>query len=70
MMMIEDAIKQMDDITNEWFAKAARGECSWVCPDCCCGFPDGMPDACAYGHAGCTELIQRDKATAAQAVKS
>lgn len=41
--------------------QAARGECAWICSDCCCSDPKGMPDACFHGHAKCTEIIQRDK---------
>jgi hypothetical protein len=55
----------MDKATNEWTARAARGECEWICSDCCMGFPGGMPDACAYGHQSCTDIIQRDKKDAA-----
>lgn len=61
---MQEVISEMDRRTNEWFARAARGECNWICPDCCCVFPDGMPDECAHGHQGCTDLIQRDKAAA------
>ena len=57
-------IDALNKITNEWTDKAARGECQWVCSDCCGSFPDGMPDECAHGHQGCTDIIKRDKARA------
>lgn len=57
----EAAIEVMNKATNEWTRRAARGECSWVCPDCCSTFPNGMPDACEHGHQECTDIIQRDK---------
>ena len=47
--------------TDEWTMRAARGECAWVCSDCCMSFPDGIPDACAHGIQQCTNIIARDK---------
>jgi hypothetical protein len=47
----------MDKATNEWEARAARGECGWICSSCCISFPEGMPDECNHGDAGCTEII-------------
>lgn len=61
---LEDQISLMDKLTNDWTMRAARGECSWICAGCCCTFPDGMPDACAHGDQGCTDIITRDKADA------
>ena len=61
---IEDQISLMDKRTIEWTMRAARGECAWICSDCCMKFPDGMPGACEYGHQGCTDIITRDKADA------
>lgn len=63
---VDDAVldtlnKQFDS----WTMRAARGECSWICSDCCVTFPSGMPDACEHGHQGCTDIIKRDKACAA-----
>jgi hypothetical protein len=58
---LEQHIQALDKATSEWTLRAARGECSWVCADCCVVFPDGMPDACEHGHQGCTDIIQRDK---------
>lgn len=55
------AISAMDKATQEWTMRAARGECAWVCADCCCTFNEGMPDACAHGHQSCTDIIKRDK---------
>lgn len=60
-------IATMDKITQEWTMQAARGECSWVCADCCMTFPSGMPDACEHGIQGCTDIIKRDKADAQRA---
>jgi hypothetical protein len=64
----EKPISAMDKVTREWEMRAARGECSWVCADCCSTFPAGMPDACDHGHQNCTDIIQRDKRAAAQEV--
>jgi hypothetical protein len=61
---VSAAIAHMDTVTREWEMRAARGECAWVCADCCITFPDGMPSECTHGHQGCTEIIQRDKADA------
>jgi len=57
----EKFLSEMDRLTQEWTMQAARGECSWVCADCCMTFPEGMPDACEHGLQGCTDMIQRDK---------
>lgn len=54
-------LKEMDRITVEWTMRAARGECSWICSDCCTTFPSGMPNECAHGHQSCTDIIARDK---------
>ena len=56
----------MDDLTNAWTLSAARGECGWICSDCCGSDPKGMPDECFYGHEKCTKIIQRDKQRAQQ----
>lgn len=56
-----DHIAHMDKVTNEWTKRAARGECDWICSDCCQHFPNGMPDECCYGHKSCTDIILRDK---------
>ncbi|MDD2879700.1 MAG: hypothetical protein PHQ58_04620 [Rhodoferax sp.] len=56
--------QQLDTVnkaTQEWTMQAAKGMCAWICSDCCASFPEGMPDACAHGHQGCTDIIQRDK---------
>jgi hypothetical protein len=50
--------------TVDWTLRAARGECGWVCADCCQSFPYGMPDKCIYGHEDCTDIITRDKIAA------
>lgn len=57
----QSAFAALNEQTRQWELQAARGECSWICADCCMTFPEGMPDACAHGHQGCTDLIQRDK---------
>jgi len=49
--------KAMRDFTD----KAARGECAWICSDCCCSDQKGMPDACFHGDQRCTDIIKRDK---------
>lgn len=67
---LQATISEMDRLTTEWTMQAARGECAWVCGDCCCTFPAGMPDACEHGHQGCTDIIQRDKADARKATAS
>lgn len=64
-MKLDEAIKSADAVTKAAFAKAARGECAWICPDCCVVFPDGMPDACAHGLPDCTACLMRDKEAAA-----
>lgn len=56
-----DVMLAMNKATRDWELRAARGECSWMCADCSCTFPEGMPDACEWGHKGCTDLINRDK---------
>lgn len=56
----------IDNLTKDWTQKAALGQTSWVCCDCGASFPEGMPDACQYGHTRCTEIIQRDKKEASQ----
>lgn len=61
---LDKHISAMDKATQEWTMRAARGECSWVCADCCFTFPEGMPDACEHGHQCCTNIIKRDKADA------
>ena len=61
---LEDQISLMDKLTNEWTMRAARGECAWICSDCCVTFPDGMPDACAHDIQQCTSIITRDKMSA------
>ena len=61
---IDSHIEALNKQTNEWTDRAARGECSWICSDCCQSFPLGMPDACEHGHQSCTDIIQRDKAFA------
>lgn len=58
---IDKTLSEMNRITAEWTMRAARGECSWICSDCCVTFPDGMPNECAHGHDGCTRIIKRDK---------
>lgn len=58
---LENQISLMGKLTNEWTMRAARGECAWICSDCCMSFPDGMPDACAHDNQQCTNIIARDK---------
>lgn len=61
---LPEHISDMDRVTREWTDQAARGECGWVCSDCCCTFNDGMPDECAHGLQACTDIIVRDKRNA------
>jgi len=66
---LDEHVSAMDKATQQWTLRAARGECAWVCAGCCFTFPDGMPDACEYGHQSCTDIIARDKADAQREVK-
>lgn len=59
-----EVFASMDAMTNDWTMRAARGECGWICADCCQSFPKGMPDQCDCGHQSCTDIITRDKAEA------
>lgn len=61
---LESHIEGMNAETREWTDQAARGECGWICSDCCGSAPNGMPDECFYGDARCTAIIKRDKARA------
>lgn len=58
---LEDHIQSMNKFMQDWTAKAARGECGWICSDCCMSESKGMPDECLCGNQRCTEIIQRDK---------
>ena len=58
---LEEHLKKMDTETNAWTMRAARGECGWICSDCCTSYPAGMPDACDHGVEWCTSIIKRDK---------
>ena len=64
---ISEFVSEMDKATRDWTAKAARGECGWICSDCCMSDPQGMPDACFHKNERCTEIIQRDKRDAMRA---
>lgn len=57
----EELIAHMNKVTSDWTSQAARGECGWICADCCSSFPKGMPDECDYGDDRCTGIIKRDK---------
>ena len=59
-------IEAMNKETRDWTAQAARGECGWICSDCCMSDPKGMPDECFCDDPRCTEIIQRDKREAMQ----
>ena len=67
---IANATSAADSATKKWFDAAARGECGWICPDCCISAPEGMPDECMVGCQRCTEIIKRDKARANQPSKN
>ncbi|EMO4357147.1 hypothetical protein APA66_24435 [Pseudomonas aeruginosa] len=64
---LPEHIEGMNKATAEWTDRAARGECGWICSDCCCSDPKGMPDECFHGHASCTAIIKRDKMRAMRA---
>jgi len=61
---LTSTIDSLNEATRDWTAKAARGECAWICCDCGTSFQDGMPDECAYKDQRCTDIIKRDKAAA------
>jgi hypothetical protein len=58
---LPEYISEMDKTTREWTMRAARGECGWICSDCCSSDDKGMPDACFHGSQWCTDIIKRDK---------
>lgn len=58
---VDAFFEQMNEKTRAWTARAARGECGWICADCCSTFPEGMPDQCVHGQQRCTDIIKRDK---------
>jgi len=58
---LECHIDGMNKATREWTDKAARGECGWICSDCCMSDPKGMPDERFCDDPRCTEIIQRNK---------
>ncbi len=64
---LENHIESMNDVMRQWADSAACGECGWICSDCCCSDPKGMPDECFHGHASCTAIIKRDKMRAMRA---
>ena len=61
---LEKILDGMNKATNEWTMRAARGECGWVCADCCTSDHRGMPDECFHGLEWCTKIIIRDKENA------
>lgn len=61
---LDATLSYMDKITNDWTMKAARGECGWICSDCCGSDHTGMPNECFHGLEWCTKIIQRDKKAA------
>lgn len=63
---LPEYINEMDKATRAWTDQAARGECGWVCSDCCYTFNEGMPDKCVHGIQWCTDIIFRDKHRAMQ----
>lgn len=52
-------IESLNEATAAWEMRAARGECAWVCSDCCMTFPAGMPDACGKRCSRATPLPSR-----------
>lgn len=65
-MPSKETMAAMDKAMQEWTLRAARGECAWICADCCVTFSEGMPDSCMHGHQSCSDIIQRDKQDAQQ----
>lgn len=63
---IEDGLAKASESAKAWTLRAALGQCGWVCADCCCSFPTGMPDKCTYNDQRCNDIIKRDKAEAHQ----
>lgn len=59
-------LEQLDEATNAWFMAAARGECGWICPDCCMSDPKGMPTVCLCNPdmESCNKILARDHAEA------
>lgn len=60
----DKVLQDINQQTQEWTMRCARGEEYWICSDCGCGFPEGMPDKCAYNDQRCTDIIIRDKQSA------
>ena len=54
----------MDEAMRVWTNQAARGECGWVCADCCGTDNRGMPPECLHGQQFCTDINQRDRKSA------
>lgn len=67
---LNSILDEMSRWTREWELRAARGECGWICADCCSSFPKGMPDECDHGIEYCTKLIERDKKQALEALQT
>lgn len=64
---LPEYLEGMNRMMRDWTDKAARGECPWVCADCCYTFNEGMPDQCYHGVEACTGIIRRDKLRAMRA---
>lgn len=58
---LPEFLEGMSRSTRAWTQDAARGQCAWICADCCMTFSSGMPDECAHKDQRCTQIIQRDK---------
>lgn len=39
---LEKVLPALDNYINDWTAKAARGECAWICSDCCSSSQKGI----------------------------
>lgn len=61
---LKDVFASMDESLRAWTRRAARGECGWVCSDCCGTHNAGMPDKCLHGQQFCTDINQRDRRNA------
>lgn len=58
---LDSTFKEIDAALKDWEHRAARGECLWICADCCVTFPKGMPEACIHDIQECTDIIRSHK---------
>ena len=67
LSQLDAHIEGTNKATRDWTQRAARGECGWICSDCCLTFSQVMPDQCGVDDPRCTEIIARDKREAMKA---